>query len=267
MAMLVLNDVFARTWQERVDLLWPAPDAEFWPAATRRVPMIYLAEVYWDREFQMQQQGFDFTYDKRLLDRLHHGHSHDVRGHLRADSAYAAKLAHFVENHDEPRSVSQFGPRVRAAAALTFTLPGLRFFFDGQLEGAPQRAPVQLGRWADVPERPDIQDFYARLLKAIDQPLFHAGEWSLIETTNSDLIAYAWRSGQDLAIAAANISRHEAEGLVQVVDLPKGAIFEVKDQLSDQADRRTREELSKGLHIRLASGDAYLFRIEAVPSA
>ena len=47
--------------------------------------MTYLAEVYWDREFQLQQQGFDFTYDKRLLDRLHHGDPHQARGHLRAD--------------------------------------------------------------------------------------------------------------------------------------------------------------------------------------
>ena len=30
----------------------------------------------------------------------------------------------------------EFGHRIRAAAALTFTLPGLRFFFDGQFEGA-----------------------------------------------------------------------------------------------------------------------------------
>ena len=27
MAMLVLNDVFAQTWQQRVDLLWDAPAA------------------------------------------------------------------------------------------------------------------------------------------------------------------------------------------------------------------------------------------------
>jgi hypothetical protein len=263
----VLNDIFARTWQERVDLLWPAPAAEFWPEAIQRVPLVYLAEVYWDREYQIQQQGFDFTYDKRLLDRLHHGQAPEVRGHLRADSAYAAKLAHFLENHDEPRSVVQFGARIRAAAALTFTLPGLRFFFDGQLEGAALRPPVQMGRWPDEPPRPDIQDLYARLLPAIDAPLFHDGEWSLIETINTDLIAWAWRLGQELAIVAANISRHEAEGLVRIGDLPDGEMFEVKDQLSDQGDRRTRADLASGLHIRLASGDAYLFVIKSVPSA
>ena len=162
MAMLVLNDVFAQTWSQRVDLLWGAPADEFWPGATRRAPMTYLAEVYWDREYQLQQQGFDFTYDKRLLDRLHHGDPHETRGHLHADPAYSRKLARFLENHDEARSVPTFGHRLRAAAALTFTLPGLRFFFDGQFAGADLRAPVQLGRWPPDPDRADVRDLYAR---------------------------------------------------------------------------------------------------------
>ena len=269
MAMLVLNDVFAQTWAERVDLLWAAPAAEFWPDATRRAPMTYLAEVYWDREFQLQQQGFHFTYDKRLLDRLHHADVQQTRGHLRADPAYGAKLARFLENHDEARSAAAFGPRLRAAAALTFTLPGLRFFFDGQLEGAQLRLPVQSGRWPEVPDRADIRDFYARLLKTIDKPLFHDGAWTLLDvggagdTTNADLIACAWRKGKDLAIVAANITDHQAQGLVNVGDLPKGDAFTLTDQLSDQSYRWTRADLGHGLYVRLRSGDAHLFLVKA----
>jgi hypothetical protein len=270
MAMLVLNDVFARTWQQRVDLLWREPAAEFWPEATRRAPMTYLAEVYWDREFQLQQQGFHFTYDKRLLDRLHLGDPEDVRGHLRADAAYGAKLARFLENHDEARSVSEFGHRIRAAAAVTFTLPGLRFFFDGQLEGADVRSPVQLGRWPADPDRADIRDLYARLLLAIDRPLFHDGEWALLavdgagDATNTDLLACAWSHGTDAAIVAANITDHDAQGLVQVGGLPAGDLFDLKDQLSDRSHRWTREDLGHGLYVSLHSGDAHLFLVTAV---
>jgi glycosidase len=265
MAMLVLNDVFAQTWQQRVDLLWRVPTTEFWPEATERAPMLYLAEVYWDREFQLQQQGFDFTYDKRLLDRLHHGDPQQARGHLRADPAYSARLARFLENHDEARSVSAFGHRIRAAAALTFTLPGLRFFFDGQLAGADVRPPVQLGRWPDEPDRADIRAFYARLMTAIDKPLFHDGEWSLIDVdgagdaTNDNLIAFEWRSGTDMAIVAANISGETAQGLVRVGDLPPGDTFELRDQLSDQSYGWTRADLGNGLYVRLNSGDAHIF--------
>ncbi|HYT66767.1 MAG TPA: alpha-amylase family glycosyl hydrolase [Vicinamibacterales bacterium] len=269
MAMLVLNDVFAQTWAQRVDLLWAMPVTEFWPDATARAPMTYLAEVYWDREFQLQQQGFNYTYDKRLLDRLHHGNPYEARAHLQADPAYAAKLARFLENHDEARSATEFGSRIRAATALTFTLPGLRFFFDGQFTGAAVRPPVQLGRWPDDPDRPDIRDLYARLLKAIDKPLFHDGKWTLLtvrgagDATNADLIAYSWRKGKDLAVVVGNITHHDAQGLVDLGELPAGQNFDLKDQLSDQTFRWARADLGNGLYVRLGSGDAHLFLIKA----
>ena len=31
---------------------------------------VFIAEVYWDMEWELQQAGFDYTYDKRLYDRL-----------------------------------------------------------------------------------------------------------------------------------------------------------------------------------------------------
>lgn len=263
MAMLVLNDVFAKTWRQRVDLRWDAPAAEFWPEATARVPMSYLAEVYWDREFELQQQGFDFTYDKRLLDWLHEGNAQRVRGHLRADAAYGAKLARFLENHDEARSVHAFGHRLPAAAVTAFTLPGLRFFFDGQLEGAHLRLPVQLGRGPDDPDRADIRDLYARLLTTIDQPIFHDGEWMLLDTGGTDLIASTWRHADTLAIVVANVTGRFAEGRVTIGDLPDGNVFELKDQLTDLTYTWSREEMGNGLHVRLASGGAHLFLLVA----
>lgn len=268
MAMLVLNDVFAGTWAKRVDLLWDVPTQEFWPEATRRVKMIYLAEVYWDREYELQQQGFDFTYDKLLLDRLHEGNAGEARGHLQAVPSYSAKLARFLENHDEARSVAQFGGRIRAAAALTFTLPGLRFFFDGQFEGADVRGPVQLGRWPETPDRPEIRDLYARLLKATDAPLFHQGQWRLLDlrsagdSTDGDLIATSWRMGKDWAVIVGNITDHEAQGLVGVSDLPTGDTFQFVDQLADRSYTWTRESLARGLYVRLASGDAHVFLVK-----
>ena len=269
MAMLMLNDVFKETWAGRIDLLWEQPDEEFWPSATARVPMLYLAEVYWDREYQLQQQGFDFTYDKRLLDRLHQGDAAPVRGHLEADPAYSARLARFVENHDEPRSLTAFGHRIRAAATLTYTLPGLRFFFDGQFAGASMRAPVQLGRWPGDPDRPDIRDLYDRLLRTADRPLFHDGRWSALDvrgagdTTNGDLIASAWRRANELAVIVANVTGHAAQGLVQIGALPPGDTFVLKDQLSDQRYAWSRADLGNGLYVRLDSGDAHLLLFNA----
>src|SRR5262245_36084154 len=143
MAMLLLPDVFERTWGRR-----PQP---FWPRATtevrERVPgFCFMAEVYWDLEWTLQQQGFDYTYDKRLYDRLRDRHARPVREHFLAGLDYQDRLARFLENHDEPRAAATFPPGVHVAAAvLTFLSPGLRFFHQGQFEGRRKRISPHLG--------------------------------------------------------------------------------------------------------------------------
>src|SRR5215469_16234646 len=82
MAMLVLSDIFKRTWKVR-----PEP---FWPKVTQEVrakypEFVFMAEVYWDLEWTLQHQGFDYAYDKRLYDRLREQHAGTVRAHLRPD--------------------------------------------------------------------------------------------------------------------------------------------------------------------------------------
>jgi hypothetical protein len=134
MAMLVLPDVFERTWGQRAPL--------FWPRATQRVRerepgFCFMAEVYWDLQWTMLQQGFDYAYDKRLYDRLREGHARPVREHLLAGLDFQNKLARFLENHDEPRAAATFAPgKHEAAAVITFLSPGLRFFHQGCSRGA-----------------------------------------------------------------------------------------------------------------------------------
>ena len=122
-----------------------------------------MAEVYWDLEWTLQQQGFDYAYDKRLYDRLREGHARPVREHFHAGLDYQDKLARFLENHDEPRAAATFTPEVHeAAAVITFLSPGLRFFHQGQFEGRKKRisphlvrAPVEpVGRRAAAVLRP-----------------------------------------------------------------------------------------------------------------
>ena len=75
MAMLMMSDTFARTWGARAG---PQPDTDYWPAVIPAVrqdhpDFLFMAEAYWDLEWALQQQGFDYCYDKRLYDRLVHG--------------------------------------------------------------------------------------------------------------------------------------------------------------------------------------------------
>ena len=199
MAMLVLPDVFERTWGR------PAP--LFWPHATRRVRervpgFRFMAEVYWDLEWTMLQQGFDYAYDKRLYDRLREGHARPVREHLYAGLDYQEKLARFLENHDEPRAAAAFAPGIHeAAAVITYLSPGLRFFHQGQFEGRRKRISPHLVRAPLEPADGALRQFYDRLLAAIMQP--GSGDIQSLQRTS----AVAFRSSK-----AAAGALHEGHG-------------------------------------------------------
>jgi hypothetical protein len=188
MAMLVLPDVIARTWGEGAR---PADgsrpiDAPFWPGAIEAVrrerpDFVFLAEVYWDLEEQLQRQGFDFAYDKRLYDRLRSGPARSVQESFRAPPASQERSARFLENHDEARAAAAFAPEAhRAAAAVAYLLPGLRMFHEGQLEGRTVRVSMHLGRRPEEPVDVPLRDFYRRLLACLRHPAAH-GRWRLSE--------------------------------------------------------------------------------------
>src|SRR5438552_14891743 len=119
--------------------------------------MLFMAEAYWDLEWDLQQLGFDYCYDKRLYDRLVHDNAESVRLHLTAGLDYQDRLVRFIENHDEPRAAATFTPEKERAAALTImTLPGAKLWYEGQFEGRRVRAPVFLARGPDAPIDSDL---------------------------------------------------------------------------------------------------------------
>jgi glycosidase len=189
MAMLLLPEVFLSTWGDRarpVDGVEP-DDSPFWPWAIARVrakyPDLYLlAEAYWDLEWQVQQQGFDATYDKRLYDRLRDRDARGVVAHLHASPEFQSHCARFLENHDEDRAAAVFPADVhKAAAVITFLAPGLRFFHQGQLEGRKVRPSVHLRRRPDDANDPALVEFYGRLLGVLKRPESREGAWRLAE--------------------------------------------------------------------------------------
>ena len=178
MAMLVMNEIFQRTWGERAGA---RPAGEYWPeliGAVRKTHpgFLFMAEAYWDLEWELQQQGFDYCYDKKLYDRLEHGPAENVRLHLCADMAYQERLVRFIENHDEPRAAAAFSAeKGRAAAVLAATLPGAALLHEGQFEGRKMRLPVFLARRPDEPTDKALRAFYATLLEAIAQEGLRSG--------------------------------------------------------------------------------------------
>jgi hypothetical protein len=238
MAMLVLPDVFERTWGHRAPL--------FWPQATQRVRervpgFLFMAEVYWDLEWTLQQQGFDYAYDKRLYDRLREGHARPVREHFHAGLDYQDKLARFLENHDEPRAAATFSPEVhQAAAVITFLSPGLRFFHQGQFEGRKKRISPHLVRGPIEPIDEKLKQFYDRLLAVLRHPVVREGAWQLLECTpgwegnwtHDCFLVFAWQSPKrDTLVVAVNYAPYQSQCHVR---LPFANLAGKKWLLQDQ---------------------------------
>ncbi len=269
MAMLALNGIFARTWSSLA--AQPAPREEYWGEVLAAAPsIVWLAEVYWDTEMQLQDLGFAFTYDKKFYDALRDGSADGVRRALGSDFARQQRMARFLENHDEQRAAAIFSPdRIEAAATLAATAPGMRFFFHGQIEGEKIQLPVELGRAPEEPVDTALQALYERLLRLTDTDVFHRGAWRLLapepagDQSHENLIVYEWRTAQSWKLVAANPTRSAAQARVALGEeaCADAARFLLRDELHDVAYPRSREELATGLYIRLDAGRAHIFDI------
>ena len=212
MAMLLLPDVYRRTWNIDIQPFWPRAIA-----AARAITKNFLlmAEVYWGLEWELQQLGFDYTYDKELYDRLHHGDAASVRGHLTATPEYQSKSVRCLENHDEPRATQVFGEKHKAAAIITYLVRGMRFFHDGQLAGFRLRPSVHLRhRWSEDPD-PDIATFYHQLLQLLKDDIYQS-DWKLLEVNGtSSIICFQWQTASRTSTIAVNYSAQPAHGTLQ----------------------------------------------------
>jgi len=276
MAMLLLNNIFERTWGARAGA---RPEHDYWkmviPAVKGSHPAFrFFAEAYWDLEWELQQQGFDGCYDKKLYDRMEHGAAESVRQHLLADLPYQEGMVRFIENHDEPRAATAFPDgKGRAAAIAILTLPGARLLHEGQFEGWRVRLPVFLARRPSEPVDRDLVAFYARLLKATNRDLFRNGEWRLCERsgwtdnqTCQNILAWCWVNGDERALVAINYGSVQAQGLVHVPwDDVRGRAWQLDDALSGNTFERDGNDMrDNGLYVDLQPWHAHLFHVRAV---
>jgi hypothetical protein len=275
MAMLMLNTIFERTWGARAG---EKPEKDYWTSA---IPAIkgdhrefkFIAEAYWDLEWELQQQGFDYCYDKKLYDRMEHGNAENIRQHLLADSAYQERLVRFIENHDEPRAASQFSPgKARAAAVAIMTLTGAKLLHEGQPRGMRVRLPVFLGRRPVENVDQDLEAFYQKLLKGINHDVFRNGQWRLCERSGwpdnqsfLNIITWCWTGDTERFLIIVNFGDSAAQALVRVSwDELRGNMWRLTDVLSGETyDRRGDDIRDNGLYVDLGPWKYHFFRLKA----
>jgi glycosidase len=285
MAMLVQPQIFQRTWGDRALPTDGSPprDVPFWPEAIssvrRRHPeFLFVAEVYWDMEYELQRAGFDYTYDKRLYDRLVSRQATAVREHLMADQSFQDHSLRFLENHDEPRAAATFSPaQHRAAAALTFTARGLRFFHEGELEGRKIQISMHLGRRPQEPVDEELRAFYDRLLAVLRRPTIHHGFWRQWparpawdgNASHQQFIVSSWYANESPSdrtlLSVVNYADRPGQCYV-ALDLPGlgGRRFDLVDLLSDTRYQRTGDDLLRGLYFDLPAWGQHVFELQPV---
>ena len=217
MAMLALNKVHRDTWWKFIG--GNLPKEEFWATALEKVrqehpDFVFIAEVYWGLEWEIQEMGFDYTYDKVLYDRLRFSNPQDIKGHLRAEHLFQMRSIRFTSNHDEEESLTAFGrEKSLAASTIIATLPGARMIYLFQLMGRKTRLPIQYVK-DDFEEDTAIRDYYDKLLKIASKPAFHGGQWSLLdvfeisenEGSYRNVLAWTWKQMNTVSVVLINYS-------------------------------------------------------------
>jgi len=277
MAMLMTNNVFSKTWGEKAG---SPPEKEFWEEIILTIKKKYpyfkfIAEVYWDMEWDLIQQGFDYCYDKRLYERLASFNVDSIKNHLKADLDYQSKLLRFIENHDEARAVTTFGSEAsKAASVIATTLPGASLIFEGQTRGYKIKVPVQLGRGSMEEEDDDIMKFYNKLLRIFPKEEFNDAKWSICEIkpagqnddSYNNFISYQWLTENQRLLIAVNYSSTYSKAHI-IIDSINFEHYDWRfiDLLTGNEYNYKGENLSKnGLYIELDDWMSHIFRVEKV---
>ncbi len=275
MAMLPLNNIFYNTW---IGVLkkygFEKPEKEFWEEAIltvkkKRKDFLFIAETYWDLEWQLQNLGFDFTYDKRLTDRLGGSDIHSIKDHLHAEEAYQQKSVRFLENHDEERAIVKFGrERSLAAAVIISTIPGMIFYFDGQCVGKKIKLPLQLGREPVEKKDEKVKEFYDKLLYITKSEIFKNGDWKILEPfavgDNDDsyqnLLAWQWRLGNEVRLVIVNYNNSTSRCRLKFDLNISNEEVVLSDILNETEYKRSKKEIiEKGLFVELKSFNSHIF--------
>lgn len=276
MAMLMLNHIFEKTWG---NLAGNQPKEDYWitiikAIKTNRSDFKFIAEAYWDLEWELQQQGFDFCYDKTLYDRMAYANAENIRRHLLADLSYQQKMVRFIENHDEPRATVIFpNDKERAAALMILTLPGATLLHEGQFEGLKIKLPVFLARRTAEPINQELESFYKYLLHETTCEVFKNGNWSLCEQHGwpdnqscKNILTWCWKKDEKRYLIIINFSNQTSQALITTPwDEIRGKMWRLHDPLANTSyDRSGNDMRDNGLFIELEAWKFHFFQLKLI---
>jgi hypothetical protein len=152
------------------------------------------------------------------------------------------------------------------------TLPGMRFYQQGESEGFRIHQPIELRRVADEAPDSEIAALFEKILRITNSDVFHAAQWNLL-TVNPEgdispdgLIACEWRSPKAWKLIAVNLSPGISQGRIPLgerVSAEKQYMF--YDELNDVHYPRAGANLhASGLFVQRDGYKAHLFDVTSI---
>ncbi len=116
---------------------------------------------------------------------------------------------------------------------------------------------------------PELQDFYARLMRAVASPVIREGEWRLCEWSGwpdnrsfENLVAWTWTKDRECSLIVINLSEHTVQGRVHVrwPEFRNGKAI-LSDALSGSTyERDGNDMLAEGLYVELPPWRQHFFQ-------
>ena len=182
MAMLLVNRIIQQTWGWKVsnDL-----ETEFWNEAIKEVKEMFpeftfIAEVYWDMEEELIHLGFDYCYDKKLYDTLRDQNIGTLEYILHKEPSSQEHTVRFLENHDEARAINVFKSEMMFIdAVITYTLPGIKFLHQKQIEGYHLKESLFLLKRSQEKENKELKKLFQTLFQILTMLSRETFNWTL----------------------------------------------------------------------------------------
>ena len=273
---IVFNDYFGETWNTQLSSYgYQKPQNEFWGQAIGKVKTkypntIFITETDSNDHLKMFNQGFDYSFEKTLIDKLLNPHLDDTRYIITSLAKYNHQLCRYLENHDNNRFFSRIPEsRIKAAIYLTYTLPGLRFFFQDQWLGLKNRLDIHLRRSQPEDGSSVLRTFYTNFLfNFLKKDVMKNGEWSyvnIVESSNSwRLMAWKWldKNTETKYLIVICYNEMKCEGQIKIDDTlgKEGDSINVKELVSGIPYERDVNDLkNKGLYVVVGEWNAQIF--------
>lgn len=265
MAMLMMNDIFKGTWGARAG---EVPTEEYWPGLIGAVKAVrpdflFLAEVYWGKEHDLLDQGFDLCYDKELYDYLTEHSLHELQAHIKKTAPYQDKLLRFTENHDEERAGRMPLPQHIVAEYVLAILPGAHLYHEGQFDGRKIRVPVHLSRKTSEEFVPEVSALYERIFSLIRDTKLYEGGWQQLEVHRGlfshhahSMLAWSWKTPVGEYVFCINFTDSHLDGIVSYLKDKK--IVKVTDQLGQDVNVG---DVLKGAYVKLGGWQVIVLEV------